>query len=91
MNRRLARGLILGAVLAAMPGVVMAAEPSNASCWGAVSAQFARSSPGALGEHSSSFSTPRSGIGNVAYSNTGTHQPGELGAFLGGLLDFDCD
>ena len=31
-----------------------------------------------MGEHSSSFPEPRAGIGNVAFENTGTHQPGNL-------------
>jgi len=91
MTKRLLLGLILGATIAAIPATVAAAEPANASCWGAVSAQFAQSAPGALGEHSSSFETPRNGIGNVAYVNTGTHQPSALGEFLGGLLGFTCD
>jgi hypothetical protein len=91
MKKRLALGLLLGAALAAGPGTAAAAEPSNASCWGSVTSQFARSAPGAMGKHASSFDTPRLGIGNVAYLNTGTHQPGALGAFLGGLLGFSCD
>ena len=78
-------------VVLALPATVAAGQPDNASCWGQVSADFARSSPGALGEHSSSFETPRLGIGNVANLFTDTHQPGTLGAVLGGMLGFSCD
>lgn len=82
--------LVLLAVLAigaAFPAQAMAATPDNPSCWGAASADFAQSAPGALGEHSSSFGTPRLGIGNVANLFTGTHQPGNLAAALG----FACE
>lgn len=87
MTKRLALGLVLGAVLAAAPGAAAASKPSNPDCWGAATADFAQSAPGALGEHSSSFPTPRLGIGNVAELFTGTHQPGDLAAALG----FSCD
>jgi hypothetical protein len=39
-----------------------------------------------MGDHASSFTSPRLGIGNVAFLLTGTHQPGELA----GLLGADC-
>lgn len=67
-------------------GSAFAGPPANPSCWGAASADFAQSAPGALGEHASSFETPRLGIGNVAELFTGTHQPGDLAAVLG----FSC-
>ena len=82
--------VILVVATSAFPAMALGAAPDNASCWGSVSAQFAQSAPGALGEHSSSFDEPRSGIGNVAYANTGTHNPADLGVFLGGLLGISC-
>jgi hypothetical protein len=36
-----------------------------------------------MGQHASSFDSPRLGIGNVAYLFTDTHQPGDLAAALG--------
>jgi hypothetical protein len=71
----------------AFPAQAAAGQPDSPSCWGAASADFAQSSPGALGEHASSFPTPRLGIGNVAAFFTGTHQPGNLAEVLG----FSCD
>jgi hypothetical protein len=40
------------------------AAPSNQSCWGQASAVFAQM--GVMGEHSSSFDTPRLGLRNLA-------------------------
>jgi hypothetical protein len=71
----------------AFPAQAAAGQPDSPSCWGAASADFAQLSPGALGDHSSSFATPRLGIGNVAYLFTDTHQPGDLA----GVLGFNCD
>jgi len=61
----------------------LAAQPESPSCFGAGASQLAQSSTGAMGEHSSSFGTPRLGIGNVAELFTDTHQPGLLGIALG--------
>jgi hypothetical protein len=66
----------------AMPAVALAAPPNNPSCWGSASAAFGKT--GTLGQHASSFDSPRLGIGNVAFANTGTHQPGDLVIALGG-------
>jgi hypothetical protein len=74
-------------VVLALPAGVAAAQPDNPDCWGQASTDFAQSAPGAMGEHASSFDTPRLGIGNVAALFTGTHQPGNLA----GVLGFDCD
>jgi hypothetical protein len=41
-----------------------AQSPNNASCWGQASAVFAQM--GEMGEHSSSFPTPRLGLRNLA-------------------------
>jgi hypothetical protein len=71
------------ALAVAFPASAAAAEPSNPSCWGAATTDLAQSAPGAMGEHASSFDTPRLGIGNVAYLFTGTHQPGDLASALG--------
>ena len=84
--KRLAAIVILVVGTMAFPALALAAEPVNPSCWGAASADFARSAPGALGQHASSFDSPRLGIGNVALLFTGTHQPGDLAAALG----FSC-
>lgn len=87
MKKRLAIGLLMSALLAALPGTAAAATPANPSCWGAAAADLAQSSPGAMGQHASSFDSPRLGIGNVAELFTGTHQPGDLAAALG----FTCN
>jgi hypothetical protein len=58
--------------------------PTNPNCFGKGASQLGQA--GALGDHASSFPTPRLGIGNVAQLLTGTHQPGELA----GLLGADC-
>ena len=84
--KRFAAIVILVIGTTAFPAVALAAAPANPSCWGAASADFAQSAPGALGEHASSFDSPRLGIGNVAYLFTGTHQPGDLA----GALGFTC-
>ena len=87
MKKRLAIGLLMGALLAALPGAAAAAGPSNPSCWGAAVRDLAQTYAGAMGDHASSFDSPRLGIGNVAYLFTGTHQPGDLAAALG----FTCN
>lgn len=69
----------------ALPATAFAAAPANANCFGQSAAALAQSSTGAMGEHASSFDSPRLGIGNVAYLLTGTHQPGELAGLLGGV------
>jgi hypothetical protein len=58
--------------------------PTNPNCFGKGASQLGQA--GAMGDHASSFPTPRLGIGNVAQLLTGTHQPGELA----GLLGADC-
>jgi hypothetical protein len=60
----LAGALLLASV--ALTGDVASAGPASASCWGQASATFARS--GEMGEHSSSFETPRLGLRNLARS-----------------------
>ena len=90
-RERIMKRLVVVAILAigtaAFPGAVLAGQPNNPSCWGAAASDLARSSTGAMGDHASSFDSPRLGIGNVAFMFTGTRQPGDLAAFLG----FNCD
>lgn len=81
--KRLALVAVLALAAAAFPAATLAAEPESPSCFGAGASQLAQSSTGAMGQHSSSFGTPRLGIGNVAELFTGTHQPGLLGIALG--------
>jgi hypothetical protein len=72
----------------------LAAPQADPNCWGEASADFARSEPGALGEHASNPPpidlTPdrpgRAGIGNVARALGGDH-PSDAAATLG----FACD
>ncbi|HET6658138.1 MAG TPA: hypothetical protein VFG61_09600 [Gaiellaceae bacterium] len=73
-------GLALGVFLVPTAG---AGVPTNPNCFGLSAAELGQA--GAMGEHSSSFGTPRLGIGNVAYMFTGTHQPGLLAGALGGV------
>jgi hypothetical protein len=63
--------------------IAEAGVPTNPNCFGLSAARFGQA--GTMGEHSSSFGTPRLGIGNVAYLFTGTHQPGLLAGALGGV------
>jgi hypothetical protein len=72
-----------------------AAHPSNpASCWGQASAVFAQM--GEMGEHSSSFETPRLGLRNLARAlyaqgviEDDTMQA--LGAFVAAELGLDIE
>lgn len=81
------------ATMALTAPAAFADPPTNPSCWGAASADFAQSAPGALGEHASSPPaldlTPdrpgRAGIGNVARILGGDH-PSDAAALLG----FSC-
>jgi hypothetical protein len=80
----------------AIAGPANAARPSTVqpmNCWGVVSAQLAQVE-GGLGEHSSSQSSPRSGLGNVArlfYDLGFIEEPtlNDLGAFLASLDEYD--
>jgi hypothetical protein len=88
MKKSLALLAVCTAGLAAP--VALADPPASPSCWGAASADFAQSAPGALGEHASSPPpidlTPdrpgRAGIGNVARILGGDH-PSDAAALLG--------
>jgi len=81
MKRVLCGLVVLAALAFAAAPVAGAAPPTNPNCFGKGASQLGQA--GEMGSHSSSFDEPRSGIGNVAFENTGTHQPGELGIALG--------
>jgi hypothetical protein len=52
------------AVAAAFPTSKALAQPSDKACWGQATKVFARM--GFMGEHASSFETPRLGLRNLA-------------------------
>jgi hypothetical protein len=92
MRRKLVIAVLLGAMML-LPGVANA-SPADASCWGQASKVFAQI--GAMGEHSSSFPTPRLGLRNLARA---LHEGGvisddsmqALGAFVAGELGLEID
>ena len=43
-----------------------AAAPGEKACWGQASKVFAQLEPGTMGDHSSSYDTPRLGLRNLA-------------------------
>jgi hypothetical protein len=62
--KKLVLSLVIGAlVLAGLQPFALAA-PNERACWGQASAVFAQM--GLMGEHSSSFPTPRLGLRNLA-------------------------
>jgi hypothetical protein len=80
--KRLSGVFATTAVLLTFAPAAVADPPTTPSCWGSSAAALAQT--GGMGNHASSFDSPRLGIGNVAYLFTGTHQPGELAGVLGG-------
>ena len=80
----------VGGAVALTAPAALADQPTSPNCWGAATAAFAQSAPGALGEHASSPPpldlTPnrpgRAGIGNVARILGGDH-PSDAAAALG--------
>jgi hypothetical protein len=66
MRHRVLVGMLSAVMFALAPGVAAGAAPANASCWGQASQVFAQM--GLMGEHSSSFDTPRLGLRNLARS-----------------------
>ena len=82
--RKLVAIVVLVVGILAFPAAALAAPPETPSCFGQGAAAIAQSATGAMGDHASSFDSPRLGIGNVAELVTGTHQPGVLGGLLGG-------
>jgi hypothetical protein len=80
-------------ILTVLVSVPAFAGPGN-SCWGQASAVFAKM--GMMGEHSSSFDTPRVGLANLArelYDAGVISEPtlAELGAFVADELDLQID
>ena len=63
MRRSLLVAALTGA-LALVPAVSSTAAPSSNACWGQATKAFAQM--GAMGEHASSFETPRLGLRNLA-------------------------
>lgn len=95
-NARRVISLILTLLLVAFTVVPALADgsPSHPNCWGVVTSQRA-STYHDLGEHASSQSTPRSGLGNVArtlYSLGLTSGPhvSDLGSFLASADGLDA-
>ena len=94
------RPIIAAACILALPGPAFAAPVSNSqqsatpnNCWGVVSSQLAYVE-GGIGEHASSQSTPRLGLGNVArllYDLGFIQSPtvSALGSFLASLDEYD--
>ena len=94
------RPLIAAACIAVMPVPAFAAPASDAqsskttnNCWGVVSSQLAHVE-GGIGEHASSQTTPRLGLGNVArlFYDLGFIQSptvSALGSFLATLDEYD--
>jgi hypothetical protein len=75
-------------------GTAAAAAPASGACWGQATKVFARS--GMMGEHSSSFDTPRLGLRNLARSlaDTGAIPDDSmqaLGAFVADELGLSID
>ena len=92
------RILIVTALLAvsvAVPQAAWGAVPQSAAgpdmnnCFGLASGQRA-STLHDTGEHASSFSEPRTGIGNLAFRVFGFGSVGEAGAFLAANDDIDA-
>jgi hypothetical protein len=66
MKHRVVAAMVSLLLLTSIPGMAAGAQPAPASCWGQASMVFARM--GMMGEHSSSFETPRLGLRNLARS-----------------------
>lgn len=77
----------------AAPASQRSSQSTVNNCWGVVSAQFAHVE-GGLGDHTSSQSNPRLGLGNVArlfYEQGLINEPtlSALGSFLASLDEYD--
>jgi hypothetical protein len=93
--RRLSIMASAAALAFAVAPAAQGGAPTNPSCWGQATSDFAQSAPGALGEHASSPPpidlTPdrpgRAGIGNVARILAG---PGARPSDAAAALGFTC-
>ncbi|MDO8144887.1 MULTISPECIES: hypothetical protein [Isoptericola] len=80
---------LLAAPLAAAPAAAAGHGP-HPSCWGQASAVFAQMQM--MGEHSSSFATPRVGLRNLARSALGEDATmADLGVFVADELGLSID
>lgn len=80
---------LLAAPLAAAPAAAAGHGP-HPSCWGQASAVFAQMQM--MGEHSSSFETPRSGLRNLARAALGEDATmADLGVFVADELGLSID
>ena len=79
MRSVIAAALALGMMTVGI-GTASAAQPADASCFGQSAAIMGQA--GVMGEHASSFSTPRLGIGNLARL-LGGEVPGDIPALVG--------
>jgi uncharacterized membrane protein len=96
--RKVLISLAAACVLTASPAIAAPASQAPAknnveNCWGVVSAQLAQIE-GGLGDHTSSQSNPRLGLGNVArlfYEQGLIDEPtlSALGSFLASLDEYD--
>lgn len=77
--------LATGLLMALAPAAI--AAPKGKNCWGVVTSQRAQVEGADFGAHSSSFDTPRMGLGNTADA-FGLSVP-ELGSFLASVDDFE--
>lgn len=87
--------LLVAVPALAVPGAALAVPDDSvpANCWGVVTSQFAKADRG-IGEHSSSQTNPRLGLGNVAkalFEAGLIDDPhvSDLGALLAQLDEFD--
>lgn len=91
-SRAIVAGLATASLMAVGPAA--AAAPAKAACWGQASKAFAQM--GAMGEHSSSFDTPRLGLRNLArtLADQGVIEDDSmqaLGAFVADELDLSIE
>jgi hypothetical protein len=92
MRKRVLAVVLVGVLALTIPQAALArSAPKN--CWGVVTSQRARIEQG-IGEHTSSQSSPRLGLGNVAklfYDLGLISNPhvSDLGALLAQLDEFD--
>lgn len=75
----IAAALALGMMTVGI-GTASAAEPADANCFGQSAAMLGQA--GIMGEHASSFPTPRLGIGNLARL-LGGEVPGDIPGLIG--------
>lgn len=81
---------VLALLLTLVFSITVAQAANDQACWGQATKVFARM--GLVGEHSSSFPTPRLGLANLAraiFGEDGTMQ--QLGAFVADALGFSID